>query len=215
MMRTLNPTILLPGLLALAVAACGAEANPVTVDPTGEATRAEARSADRCMNVELTLEHAPLGAWVFNGQPVGGGQPVPVTMGNVEGWLASILLGDPDAATKGNSGTAQWALTHIFFTSEPTVDVGTWPFPTPSVDLSQQTDWFMTDDRAVCADAGRGPFVCRVNDRMPIVEGTGIFQNAEGFLHNHGWITLTQPEIGVGYGEFQSRGRVCGDGVTG
>lgn len=212
MMRTLNPRILLPGLLTLAVAACGAEANPVTVDSTGEATRAEARSADRCMNVELTLEQAPLGPWVFNGQPVGGGQPIPVTMGNVEGWLASILRGDP-SDTQGNSGTTHWALTHIFFTQPPSTS-NAWGFTTPSVDLVEQTDWFETDDRAVCADAGRGPFVCRVNDRMPIVAGAGIFQNAEGFLHNHGWITLTQPEIGVGYGEFRSRGRVCGDGVT-
>ena len=67
---------------------------------------------------------------------------------------------------------------------------------------------FTTEDRAVCAPAGKDPAVCRVNDVLTIVSGTGIFANAEGSLRNHGIIDLSTFSL-----SFSIRGRVCGDGV--
>ena len=52
------------------------------------------------------------------------------------------------------------------------------------------------------------PNVCRVNDVMEIVSGTGVFENASGQLVNHGTINLHTFTL-----SYSTRGRVCGDGV--
>ena len=67
---------------------------------------------------------------------------------------------------------------------------------------------FTTADRAVCAPAGSNPAVCRVNDVLTIVSGTGVFANANGSLRNHGIIDLTSFSLTISL-----RGRVCGDGL--
>jgi hypothetical protein len=67
---------------------------------------------------------------------------------------------------------------------------------------------FSTEDRAVCAPAGADPNLCRVNDVMRIVSGTGVFANASGQLVNHGVIDLNSLTL-----SFSIRGRVCGDGL--
>ena len=41
-----------------------------------------------------------------------------------------------------------------------------------------------------------------------IVEGTGIFSNANGSLRNHGTVDFAQNSL-----EFSIRGRLCGDGI--
>ena len=69
-------------------------------------------------------------------------------------------------------------------------------------------DYFLTQDRAVCAPAGPNPATCRVNDVLTIVGGTGIFANANGSLRNHGVIDFAQGTL-----DFSIRGRVCGDGL--
>lgn len=199
--------------VALIPAACSPDSTSSPLAPEATPVAAAARSADRCVNVDLELT-ASLGLWMFQGQVVGGGVPAPVTLGGIDGWLASFLE-NPGAPPQGRSGTTRWELTHVFFTSPPgAVDIsGGGGFFVPAVDLGAQADWFLTDDRAVCADAGGGPFVCRVNDQMPLVDGAGMFAGAEGFLHNHGTITILDPNTGAGVGDFHVRGRVCGDGV--
>jgi hypothetical protein len=42
-----------------------------------------------------------------------------------------------------------------------------------------------------------------------------MFANANGFIHNTGMITLVDPALGIGSGDFRLRGRVCGDGLQG
>jgi hypothetical protein len=213
---TRTPTRVWDSTLALATLLAAASCAPDAVAPTGvdgaDPVVAEARSADRCMNVDIELV-ADLGVWMLDGAVVPGAAPVHVTLGGIDGWLGSVLE-TPNDPPQGGSETLHWGLTHVFFTGAPVpVDITGGGFFVPAVNLAQQDDWFMTDDQAVCAAAGRGPLVCRVNDRMPIVDGSGMFQNAEGFLHNHGWITITNPQVGSGYGEFHARGRVCGDGI--
>jgi hypothetical protein len=206
---TARALALLAGLAALTTACTRDTTAPIADAP--DVLVAEARSVDRCMNVDTELE-APLGVWLFNGDLVPGAAPSAVTLGHVDGWLGSILE-TPADPPQGGSETVHWELTHVFFTDAPTpVDLGG-GFIVPMVQLPQQTDWFTTDDAAVCAAAGGGPFVCLINDRMPIVAGAGLFANAEGMLHNHGWITITDPQTGAGTGDFHARGRVCGDGV--
>lgn len=205
----------LTSTFAFAAGGCTADATPSAPEVAPDATViAAARSADRCVNVDTEID-ATLGLWMLDGQLVGGGAPLPVELGGIPGWIAS-LLETPTKPPQGGSGTVHWELTHFFFTTAPQViDISGGGFFVQAVQIAQQTDWFMTDDSAVCADAGRGPLVCRVNDRMPIVAGAGIFANAEGYLHNHGWISVTDPATGSGTGDFHARGRICGDGVGG
>ena len=74
-------------------------------------------------------------------------------------------------------------------------------------DFVSSTGTFRTDDRAVCAPAGRDSNVCRVNDVMEIVAGTGMFEHASGQLVNHGTIDLNTFTM-----SYSMRGRACGDG---
>lgn len=195
------------------VMGCTTDATPFAPDISADATvLAAARSADRCVNVDTEID-ATLGLWMLDGQLVGGGAPLPVELGGIPGWIAS-LLETPTKPPQGGSGTVHWELTHVFFTTAPQViDISGDGLFVQAVQTAQLTDWFMTDDSAVCADAGRGPLVCRVNDRMPIVAGGGMFADAGGYLHNQGWITVTDPATGSGTGDFHARGRICGNGV--
>lgn len=191
--------------LALALFACD-----VTPMAPAAPEVAASLSSDLCMNVDVEVE-APLSIWLLNGNVVPGGAPMPVSLGAVDGWLASALT--PDVTTHGRAQTVHWVLHHVFVTDAPVpVDPGL-GFPIPAIDLSTQPSWFLTDDKAVCAAAGGGPLTCRVNDRMEVVAGAGIFANADGFLHNHGRITITDPATGAGIGDFHVRGRICGAGV--
>jgi hypothetical protein len=204
----------LASTFAVTALGCTADATPsapeIAVDT---AVLAAARSADRCVNVDTEID-ATLGLWMLDGEPVGGGVPLQVELGGISGWIAS-LLETPTKPPQGRSGTVHWELTHFFFTTAPqVVDLGG-GVSVQAIDTGDLGDWFMTDDSAVCADAGGGPLVCRVNDRMPIVAGGGIFTDAGGYLHNHGWITVTDPATGSGTGDFHARGRICGNGVGG
>ena len=192
-------------LLPLTLAACDGEAiAPRAIEP------AAGLSAAECMNVDAEVE-APLGLWLLDGSVVPGGVPGPVTLGGIDGWLASLLT--PQVTTHGRAETVHWVLHHVFVTDPPAlVDPGL-GFPVLSIDLGTQSSWFMTDDRAVCAAAGGGPATCRVNDQLDVVAGGGIFAGADGSLHNHGMITITDPATGAGTGSFHLRGRVCGAGL--
>ena len=182
----------------------------VPVEPLDEEIAAN-RSAAQCTNVALEVE-AQLGLWMLDGQLVGGGTPAPVSLGGIDGWLASALV--PDATvTHGRSETVHWTLVHVFATGEPGLADSGLGFPVASIELAAQESWFATEDRAVCAAAGGGGASCRVNDQLDIVAGAGLFEGARGFLHNHGTIAFTNPATGEGTGEFRIRGRVCGAGL--
>jgi hypothetical protein len=206
MMHAMRRTPIL--LLAVALSACD---DAATTSPDADLALQASRAAEHCMNVQ----HAgimPLGAWMLNGQVVPGAPPAPVTLGGVSGWLASVLDVD-NMRVPGNSGTTHWTLRHYFVTTAPVlVNLGP-SFAVQAVDLAATASWFSTEDRAVCAAAGSDPLSCRISDTMSITDGSGIFANAGGFLHNHGTITLIDPALGIGSGDFSLRGRVCGDGV--
>src|SRR5690606_29525988 len=113
-----------------------------------------------------------------------------------EGLLCSILT---DEVQMGN-GAIKYRLVHYF------------------EDGAGNAFW--TDDHAVCSPVGNDPATCLVNDRLTVVGGTGDFGNAEGFLHNRGLITLTEPvydpDTGIttfGTLEIDLHGRICGDGL--
>jgi hypothetical protein len=198
-------------MLVLSAAVAAACAEPATSALDTEPAMQASLSAARCMNVEYQGLSA-LGPWLLDGEIVPGAPPAPVTFGGVDGWLASVLDVE-NLHVPGKSGTTHWSLRHYFLTHAPAaVDLGG-GFIVPAIDLSAQASFFYTDDRAVCAAAGRDPLSCRVNDIMSVRGGTGIFANAGGFLHNHGTITLVDPALGIGSGDFRLRGRVCGDGL--
>lgn len=67
---------------------------------------------------------------------------------------------------------------------------------------------FTTVERAVCVPAGSSPAVCRVDDALTVVSGTGVIANASGILHNHGIIDLGASTITI-----RLRGRLCGGGL--
>ena len=112
-----------------------------------------------------------------------------MTFGNVPGLLSSIVTSF-DASGSAGQGAQHLTLMHTFV----------------STDLMRPGS-FTTQDRAVCAPAGSGPAVCRVNDVLTIVSGTGMFANAAGSLRNHGVIDFSTFSL-----TFSIRGRVCGDG---
>lgn len=182
-------------LLPLALIACDSAA------PLGETATAptyDARSADRCVNVRHA-GLAELGAPVLMPVPPfggAGGLPTPTEIGPYSGLFSSILT---DEQRMGN-GAVMYHLVHYFD------------------DAAGNAFW--TDDRAVCSPVQNDPATCLVNDRLTVVGGTGDFENASGFLHNRGLITLTDPVFDPGTGittfgslEVNLHGRVCGDGV--
>lgn len=184
----LGALLLLPFLLT----ACD------SADPSAEtvsASPADARPADHCVNVN-GMAAFDLGFPVVLPPPLditgGGALPTWVDLGPIEGTLSSVLTDPGD----GGPGAQHWTLVHYF--------------------VDDDGDAFWTEDRAVCTPVGNDPALCRVNDVMTVVGGTGKFANASGRLLNHGLATITDPTFSTSpYGSLTGRlhGRLCGDGL--
>jgi len=114
--------------------------------------------------------------------------PTAMTLGNIPGQMSSVVTSFEPSGAKGQ-GAQHVTLIHTFVSDDGESS-------------------FTTADRAVCAPAGSNPLVCRVNDVLTIVSGTGVFENANGSLRNHGIIDLTSFSLTISL-----RGRVCGDGL--
>jgi hypothetical protein len=179
-------TLLSTSVILLASIACSGPSGGLT-SPSAvvidSSSQSAARPNDRCANVAAEGQTALV--------PVGnsfGAAPAPMTLAGITGTLSSVVIFGPDATQPPpEHGAWHVTLTHTFTSPQGT---------------------FVTEDRAVCAPAGSDPNVCRVNDVLEVVSGTGVFANAGGQLQNHGIIdqntfTLT----------FSLRGRVCGDGL--
>lgn len=141
--------------------------------------------AANCMNV-----FAEGGGPLANIGGAVGFAPAPVRFGDVPGLLSSIVTAYGASGSAGQ-GAQHLTLVHTFVSTDPA-----------------RPGSFTTRDRAVCAPAGSGPAVCRVNDVLTIVSGTGVFANAAGSLRNHGVIDFTTYSL-----TFSLRGRICGDGL--
>ena len=164
-----------------AASGCGGAATAPTAPAGSLSSSTASEAAERCTNVDLEGTTA-LG--FFDGAL--GAVPTPVTIAGIEGMLGSVITSMSSSGASGQGGQ-HVTLRHDFVSSAGT---------------------FRTDDRAVCAPAGSDPNVCRVNDVMEIVSGTGVFANASGRLVNHGTIDLNTFTL-----TFSARGRVCGDGL--
>ncbi len=92
-----------------------------------------------------------------NGTTGFGGNWFPLSLGGISGEMASVVL-NQETAGQGQQGALHLTLEHAFETPNG--------------------DYFITQDRAVCAPAGPEPLRCRVNDVLTIVAGTGMFENA-------------------------------------
>ena len=176
---------------AVTVAAACEQVSPTPAAPaalaSGAAQASAARSSERCVNVEAD-GGAALGFVVLPDGTAGfGGTWTPITLGGIEGEMASVVTGQTVSGSN-QQGAAHLTLKHSFRTATG--------------------DYFMTEDRAVCAPAGPNPATCRVNDALTIVSGTGVFANANGSLSNHGVISFAAGTL-----EFSVRGRICGDGL--
>jgi hypothetical protein len=144
------------------------------------------RAAERCANVHVE-ETAALGAVeIAPGVFTLGALPTPVTIAGVSGMLGSAVTGLAASGAKGQ-GAQHITLVHTFVSPEGT---------------------FTTSDRAVCGVAGTDANVCRVNDVLRVVSGTGVFADAGGAFRNHGVIDLNAYSLTISL-----RGRICGDGV--
>ena len=139
--------------------------------------------AARCINVSAEGS-GPLSAVPF------GLAPAPIVFGDIPGLLSSVVTGLETSGANGQ-GAQHLTLQHTFVSTDPS-----------------RPGSFQTEDRAVCAPAGPDPNVCRVNDVLHVVSGTGIFADASGFLRNHGTIDLNTFSL-----TFSIRGRVCADGL--
>jgi hypothetical protein len=180
---------------ALAILACGAVHaacdTPRTVtSPTpvlGGSGPLASLSAEHCVNVAAdgTAQLGPVA--LPNGTSGFGGVWLPVSLGGVDGEMASVLV-DQRPSGGSDRGAPHLTLQHSFRTAGG--------------------DYFLTDDRAVCAPAGTNPATCHVNDVLAITSGTGVFAHASGQLRNHG-----TADFGQGTLAFSIRGRMCGDGL--
>jgi hypothetical protein len=159
--------------------------HPVLASPAEHA-----RSAHRCVDYRFVGEW-PLGI-VNIGEHWGlGAVWRDVTIGDVEGQMASVILESRYTGARGQ-GAQHYDLIHRF-------------------DADDGESWFRTVDRAVCAPAGKDPLVCRVNTRMRIEAGQGLFANASGHMHNHGLLVITGFDPPAGYLQADIRGRICAD----
>ena len=180
-MRTTTKHTLSTVLVALTLGCAGPDGSP-----TEPAAASASQSADRCENflVETTAALGPVE--VAPGVFTLGALPTPATIGGISGLLGSAVTGLELSGVAGQ-GAQHLTLIHTFVAPEGT---------------------FTTSDRAVCAPAGTDGGVCRVNDVLRIVDGTGVFANAGGSMRNHGVI-----DFGTSSLTISLRGRVCGDGL--
>ena len=175
---------------ALTLTACGSPGTPVR--PTAVAsgtTFSDPQPAERCINVaaEGTALFGPV--QLPNGTAGFGALAVPVTMGDFTGALMAVVVSE-EISGSGQQGALHVILQHAFQIS------------------GAGGDYFVTQDRAVCAPAGTDPLTCRINDVLTITGGMGIFSNANGSLRNHATVDFAQGTM-----EFSTRGRVCADGL--
>ncbi|HEX7863009.1 MAG TPA: hypothetical protein VF773_21945 [Verrucomicrobiae bacterium] len=119
-----------------------------------------------------------------------GGLPTPATIGGVEGLLSSILTGARPSGSKGQ-GASHFTLVHTFVSTDP---------DRPGI--------FTTSDTAVFVPAGKNPATGRINDVMRIVEGTGVFANADGMMINNAIVDFANGTMWT-----EVHGRICADGV--
>jgi hypothetical protein len=169
--------------------ACGSTSTPVSPSSIVSESTAlvSGQPAERCVNV-FAEGTASLGLVTLpNGTTGFGGNWSPVSLGGISGEMASVVL-NQETAGQGQQGALHLTLEHAFETPNG--------------------DYFITQDRAVCAPAGPEPLRCRVNDVLTIVGGTGMFENANGSLRNHGTVDFVQGTL-----DFSMRGRMCGDGL--
>lgn len=182
-------------IAGLALAACAPDATGPGESAALTASDLAARPADACVNVHAEAS-GTLGGWSFNGVSGGGAQPLPITLyDGMDGTMASAVSREVISGSKGQ-GAHHIFLSHYFWSDDGVSS-------------------FRTVDRASCAPADNDAMTCQVNDHMRIVEGTGVFANATGQIHNHGFLTFTAfgpPPAGTI--DLRIIGRVCGDGVS-
>jgi hypothetical protein len=197
---TLWPTRRSALLLSVSIllAGCGAENAPTSPSLSASsvgagAAVAAARPASRCVNVSAEGV-ADLNIIVIGDHTGLGALPFTVTIGDVPGKMYSVIT----EITPSGQGSTHYTLQHRFDSTDST-----------------RPGSFATEDRAVCAIAGSDPNICRVNDVLQVVSGSGVFENAGGFLTNHGTIDLTDfvPFVRNGRVTINLGGRVCGDGL--
>jgi hypothetical protein len=172
--------------LIYASAACESQLLPSPTAPGAVVPPlAASQSHERCVNVSAEGT-ASLGFVTLpNGTSGFGASWSPITLGGLSGEMASVVVSEE---ISGQGGARHLTLEHAFQLPDG--------------------DYFLTHDRAVCAPAGRNPATCHVNDVLTIVDGTGVFANANGSLRNHAEIDFAASAL-----DFSVRGRVCGDGL--
>lgn len=163
---------------------------PSAFASTSKATLLASQSSERCMNVSMDVTASLSPIEVAPGVFTLGTLPSPVTLGNIAGVISTVVTSLDASGVKGQG--AQHLTVQLLFESTDPLRAGT----------------FRTENKVVCAPAGTDPNVCRVNDVMQIVSGTGVFSNAEGSFRAHGVFDLNNFTIQV-----RQTGRVCGDGL--
>lgn len=180
------PILAISAILLLPACEARTPLSPTSAAIDGS-TLVASQSSQRCVNVSAEGV-AQLGIVTLpNGTTGFGAIWLPITLDGLSGQMASVVTGE-EVSGSAQQGARHLTLEHAF--------------------QMANGDYFLTNDRAVCAPAGPNPATCHVNDALTIVEGTGIFANANGSIRNHGTIDFAQGSL-----TFTLRGRVCGDGL--
>jgi hypothetical protein len=159
------------------------------VEPLGAvAPQLASRAGLVCVDVEL-VGTGPLGIIPagFEGAGGFGGLPAATTFAGHTGTLHSYVTSDLTPVGANSQGTAHVTLQHIFTSAGGS---------------------FRTDDRAVCGPNAGAPGTCRLSDQMTVGDGTGVFADAAGKLHNRGVLDFNTFTL-----EFHATGKLCGAGL--
>ncbi|MFO7977592.1 MAG: hypothetical protein R6U64_02950 [Bacteroidales bacterium] len=158
---------------------------PISFDFSGMTDLFDALKAAGAFDVHSVYGNPMAG---FEGFTVfgGGAFPIGTTVAGVEGMLGSIVTHQYAA----NENAAVFIHLFHFFES----DEGA----------------FITWDHAVQSPLNPQNYTARINNKMEILAGTGVFANASGKLINNGMINYgaEPPEI-----HANVHGRICADGL--
>ncbi|MFN2396864.1 MAG: hypothetical protein ABR597_14385 [Bacteroidales bacterium] len=120
----------------------------------------------------------------------GGALPITTTIAGVTGELGSIVTHMYYANEKENSAVF-YHLFHLFISDDGA---------------------FVTWDHAVQSPMHPKKYTARINNKLEVLAGTGIFENASGKLINNGIITFGANELPLEI-HANVHGRICGDGI--
>ncbi len=139
------------------------------------------------------IDHPEYGypmAWTNVSEVTGllGAIPIEMTIAGVEGMLGSFVT-HRYATNELENSAVFYHLFHLFWSED-------------------RENAFVTWDHAVQSPVNKKNNTARINNKLEVLAGTGVFKNATGTLINNGMINYNTFKI-----HANVHGRICGEGI--